>query len=98
MQHPFASYDRLAHFCRATKTNFLTRHFTFNLTSMRNLLSLALLTLLFASCDKEDVPLPEQPAMRYTDLQNTAVTENDSKRIDLDNDGRNDVLFKAEWV
>lgn len=65
---------------------------------MNKLFSLTLVALLFASCDKEDVPVPEQPTMRYTDLQNTAVVARTNKRIDLDGDGRNDMLFKAEWV
>jgi hypothetical protein len=63
---------------------------------MNKLFSLALLVLLFASCDKEDLPDPvPAPTMRYTDLQNMEVTAGTHKRVDLDGDSRNDLLFNT---
>lgn len=63
---------------------------------MNKLLSFLLVTVLFAACDKEDLPEPAPtPTMRYTDLQNTEITAGTYKRVDLDGDGRNDVLFNT---
>jgi hypothetical protein len=95
MQHSFSTYKIKAHLCPATKTNYPTKRFTLNLTKMNKLFSLALLTILFASCDKEDVPNPQPPSMRYTDLENFEIKAGTYKRIDLDGDGRNDVLFNT---
>lgn len=61
---------------------------------MIKLFSLLLLMVLFSSCDKEDVPKPT-PTMRYTDLQNAEITAGIYKRVDLDGDGRNDLLFNT---
>ena len=61
---------------------------------MNKLVSFLLLMVLFSSCDKEDVPNPAR-TMRYTDLQDTEITAGIHKRVDLDGDGRNDLLFKT---
>jgi hypothetical protein len=63
---------------------------------MNKLFSFLLLAVLFASCDKEHLPDPApEPTIRYTDLQNAEITAGTHKRLDIDGDGVNDLLFNT---
>lgn len=69
---------------------------------MNKLLTLALGLFLLSSCEKspvgEEPPVDNHPRMRYTDLQNFEVNPGTFKRVDLDGNGTNDLLFKTLLV
>ncbi|HEY1115358.1 MAG TPA: hypothetical protein VGE66_17420 [Chitinophagaceae bacterium] len=69
---------------------------------MNKLLTLALGLFLLSSCEKspvgEEPPVDNHPRMQYTDLQNFEVKPGTFKRVDLDGNGTNDLLFKTLLV
>ena len=63
---------------------------------MNKFFSFVLLAVLFASCGKGHLPDPASEfTIRYTNLQNIEITAGTFKRVDLDGDGTNDLLFNT---